>query len=169
MLLTREVGDVWMAAVCNTNLGNASRSLGEYDLARKLLCRKPAAHHKFDDRWSLAFLLEDVGMLAAMEGDVPSALELMGAADALREGSKVPRPPSRQEEIDNELAAAAGGMSEHEREMLRGYGKSLDLPAAVEHALAFCEEPVRRGTARNKTVGSGAGRRAARVASNSRA
>ena len=169
MLLTREVGDVWMAAVCDTNLGNASRSLGEYDLARKYYAESLAAHHKFDDRWSLAFLLEDVGMLAAMEGDAPSALELMGAADALREGSKVPRPPSRQEEIDNALAAAAGSMSDHEREMLRGNGRSLDLPAAVEHALAFCEEPARRAMVRGRSVGKGAVKRAARVASNERA
>jgi len=34
MLLTREVGDSWMVAICLNNLGNATRGLGDFEAAR---------------------------------------------------------------------------------------------------------------------------------------
>ncbi|MEO5702179.1 MAG: tetratricopeptide repeat protein [Casimicrobiaceae bacterium] len=145
MLLNREVGDAWMVAVCHNNLGNATRSLGDHNAARKHYADSLRAYRNYDDRWSMAFLLEDIGLLAARDGDAPSALELVGAADAVREAGGMPRAPSLEAEIGNELDMAAAAMSDRECAMLRAYGRSLEFGAAVEHALAVCETTTSRG------------------------
>ena len=67
MLLSREVGDAWMVAICHNNLGNATRGLGDYEAARRHYADSLRAYRDYDDRWALAFLLEDIGILAALE------------------------------------------------------------------------------------------------------
>ena len=106
MLLNREVGDPWMVAIVHNNLGNATRGLGDYDAARGHYADSLRAYRDYDDRWALAFLLEDIGVLAALSGDAPPALELIGAADALRESIGAPRAPSLDEEIREQMAPA---------------------------------------------------------------
>ena len=66
MLLCREVGDGWMVAIGHNNLGNATRGLGDYAAARKHYAESLRAYREYGDRWALAFLLEDIGVLAAL-------------------------------------------------------------------------------------------------------
>jgi tetratricopeptide (TPR) repeat protein len=142
MLISREVGDPWMVAICYNNLGNATRGLGDYEAARRHYADSLRAYREYDDRWALAFLLEDIGVLAALSGDARAALELIGAADALREAIGAPRAPSLQAEIGKPLAAAATALSDEERHACTARGRSLDLASAVENALALCEKVV---------------------------
>ena len=139
ILLNREVGDSWMVAICNNNLGNATRGLGDYEAARNHYGDSLRAYLAYDDRWALAFVLEDIAILAALCKDGPAALELLGAADALREAIGAPRAPSLVKAIDGQLAAAGIGLSDAERQEYRAYGHSLETGAALEHAMAFCE------------------------------
>ena len=139
LLISREIGDTWMFALCHNNLGNATRGLGDYEAARRHYAESLRAYRAYDDRWALAFLLEDIGILAALGGDAPSALELMGAADAMREAIGAPRAPSLEKEIEQQLAPAVSALSEQDRLAHRARGRSLDLAAAVEFALALCE------------------------------
>lgn len=140
MSLARQVGDTWMIANCHNNLGNATRGLGDYAAARAHYADSLRAYRDYDDRWSLTFLLEDIGMLAGRSGDAPSALELIGAADALRQAIGAPRAPSTEKVIATQLAEAVAGLSEEDRAAARARGRSLELPAALEHALALCAE-----------------------------
>src|SRR2546421_5741161 len=126
ILLNREVGDSWMVAICNNNLGNATRGLGDYEAARNHYGDSLRAYLAYDDRWALAFLLEDIAILAALSQDAPAALELLGAADALREAIGAPRSPSLVKEIDGQLAAAGVGLSDAEQQEYRAYGHSLE-------------------------------------------
>ena len=138
MRINREVGDTWMVANCNNNLGNATRGLGDYAAARVHYAESLRAYREYDDRWALAFLLEDVGVLAALRGDAASALELIGATDAIREAIGAPRAPSLAQELQQQVAAATTGIPEGEREASRARGRALDLHAAIERALAVC-------------------------------
>jgi class 3 adenylate cyclase/tetratricopeptide (TPR) repeat protein len=146
ILLNREVGDAWMVALCHNNLGNATRGLRDYASARGHYDDSLRAYREYNDRWAMAFLLEDIGVLAALSADAASALELIGAADALRESIGTPRALSLEKEIASQLDVAAAGMSEHERVALRARGRSFDLSTAVDKALALCEQEP--GTAR---------------------
>jgi len=139
MLLSREVGEDWMVAVCHNNLGNATRGLGDYASARRHYAESLRGYRVYDNRWYLAFLLEDIGILAALEGEARSALELIGAADASREAIGAPRAPSLEEEIGKQIAPAVANLTESERLADRERGRSLDLATALDHALALCE------------------------------
>ena len=139
MQLSRQVGDAWMVANCHNNLGNVTRGLGDYAAARTHYADSLRTYRDYDDRWSLAFLLEDIGVLASLSGDASRALELIGAADALREAIGAPRAPSLEKEIETQLAAGVGGLSDEDRAACRGRGRALQLASAIEHALALCE------------------------------
>ena len=138
-LISREIGDTWMLALCHNNLGNATRGLGDFEAARRHYAESLRAYRAYDDRWALAFLFEDIGVLLALGRDAPSALELMGAADAMREAIGAPRAPSVEKEIEHELAPAVSTLSEQDRLAHRARGRSLDLAAAFDHALALCD------------------------------
>ena len=131
MLLNREVGDTWMVAICHNNLGNATRGLGEFDEAREHYADSLRAYRDYDDRWAMAFLLEDIGVLAALSGDAPTAFELMGAADALRDAIGTPRAPTLEQELESQLDAAATDLSADERSALRrAAARSTSRPAS---------------------------------------
>ncbi len=141
--LSREIGDAWMVAITHNNLGNAARGLGDYPAARSHYAESLRAYRDYDDRWGLAFLLEDIAMLAARSGDASSALELVGAADAMREAIGTPRAAWLEAELAGTLESATAALPEREREALRATGRARDLAAAVAHALALCEgEPA---------------------------
>jgi class 3 adenylate cyclase/tetratricopeptide (TPR) repeat protein len=140
MLLARQVGDTWMIANCHNNLGNAMRGFGDYAAARAHYADSLRAYRDYDDRWSLTFLLEDIGVLAGRSRDAPSALELIGAADALREAIGAPRAPSTEREIQTQLAAAVAELSGENQVACRERGRALELAAAVERALEVCRE-----------------------------
>jgi tetratricopeptide (TPR) repeat protein len=146
ILLSREVGDAWMVALCHNNLGNATRGLRDYAAARGHYADSLRAFRGYNDRYAMAFLLEDIGILAALTSDGPSALELIGAADAFREAIGTPRAPSLAAQIESQLAEVVATLSEHERIALRARGRALDLSTAVDKALALCEQEP--GTAR---------------------
>jgi len=140
--LNREVGDAWMVAINHNNLGNATRGLGDYEAARRHYADSLRAYRDYDDRWALAFLLEDIGVLAALSGESRAALELVGAADSLRDAIGAPRSPTLQAEIAATLDPATSSLSQEERVSCTNRGRSLDLGAAVERALRVCEAEV---------------------------
>ena len=139
MRINREVGDTWMIAICNNNLGNATRGLGDYAAARRHYADSLRAYHDYDDRWALAFLLEDIGVLAALTGDAASALELVGAADALRDAIGAPRAPALEQEMQRQLADGVAGLTDNDRTARREHGRTLDIAGAVICALGVCD------------------------------
>ena len=122
MRLNREVGDSWMVAISHNNLGNANRGLGDYAAARRDYAASLRAHLEHDDSWALAFLLEDVGRLAALTGDPQLALELLGAADALREEIGVPRTASLEQEILRDVDPAIAALTSDQQGAARYTG-----------------------------------------------
>jgi tetratricopeptide (TPR) repeat protein len=139
MQLSREVGDGWLVAIGHNNLGNTTRGLGDYVAARSHYRDSLRAYRDFDDTWAMAILLEDIGMLAALEGDVVDALVLEGAANALRIAIGAPRAPPQEKEIEEKLIAAAASLPEADWTAHRQRVRALDLTAAVDHALRYCE------------------------------
>jgi hypothetical protein len=139
MRLNREVGDSWMVAISHNNLGNANRGLGDVPAARRHYADSLRAYRDYDDQWALAFLLEDVALLAALDGRPEAALELAGAADAVREAIGSPRGEALENELDRRLRTArdrlGGGAA-----AARDRGAALDSTAVFDLALAVCGE-----------------------------
>ena len=106
MLLAATVGDLWIVAVGAHNLGNALLGLGQPAQAGAHYREALRAYVEHDDRWSLALLLEDVVLLALHIGRAAQALQLVGAADALREQLAAPRAPAPAKALGSALATA---------------------------------------------------------------
>ena len=60
-----EIGDAQMLAIARHSLANVYRALGQGDEARPLFAASLETYRRLDDRWGLAFLLEDIGILVA--------------------------------------------------------------------------------------------------------
>ncbi len=109
MRLNREVGDV-------VDGRDQRQQPGQCDArARRLRARRSShyaeslrAYRDYDDKWALAFLLEDIGQLAALCGEAERAFELVGAADALREEIGTPRAPGPEEELERQPRSGEG-------------------------------------------------------------
>lgn len=104
MRLAGVVGDPWVIAVGQHNLGNAHRGLDEPAEAGAALATAWQTYRDYDDRWSLALLLEDLLPLAIRVGRPVDAFALLGVADQLRVELEAPRPPASTATLDAELA-----------------------------------------------------------------
>ncbi len=140
MRLNREVGDSWRVVICHNNLGNANRGLRDYPAAREHYGECLRAHREHDDDWALAFLLEDVGRLAAQMADPRLALELVGAADALREAIGSPRGAALEREIAGDIEPAAAGLTVARRDAARRRGRAMSRERAIALALSLAAE-----------------------------
>ena len=128
--LGREVGDPWVLALGDENRGNARRGLGDYAAARAGYAAALRAFLILDDRWDIAFLLEYVAILASAEGEHERAVELVGAAERLREEIGAGRAPALAEELDATLTPSRDALG----------------PKAVERALARGRQRRPRGS-----------------------
>jgi tetratricopeptide (TPR) repeat protein len=138
MRLNREVGDNWMVAISHNNLGNANRGLGDLDAAREDYALSLQIYRDYGDQWALAFLLEDIALLAALELRTERAYELLGAADHLREATGSPRGEALESEIDKRLQPLRNIIDPNSAAAARARGATLRLPDALNLALAAC-------------------------------
>ena len=138
MRLNREVGDAWMVAISDNNLGNATAGLGEYEAAQRHYADSLRAYREYDDKWALAFLVEDIGQLAGLRGDGELAFELVGAPDTLRDEIGTPRAPALEEELERQLAPARRAIGGVAATDARARGQALTLTEALDLALGAC-------------------------------
>ena len=129
MRLAGEIGDRWMVAVGHHNLGNANVGLGDPGRAGGEFLQALQAYEDYGDLWSVALLVEDMVLLALAKEEFVHAVELVGAADALRTRLDAPRPPAVAATLETHLSPVRTRLGDdepaaHER------GRGLD-PAAV--------------------------------------
>jgi hypothetical protein len=98
-------------------------------------------NRELGDAWQLAYLVEDIGMLAALEALPLRALRLLGAADALRVAISAPRSPNEQAAIDRCLIPAVWALTEADREAARRAGREMTLDEALDYAGGFSDAP----------------------------
>jgi hypothetical protein len=145
MRLNREVGDAWMVAIGHNNLGNATRELGDHAAARAHYAAALAAYRDYDDRWALAFLLEDMGILAARSGDPVAAHEALGVAAALRDEIGAARAPALEEQLRTALAEARAAIGSDAVEAATTRGRERGAGAIDDLVRRICAEPPASG------------------------
>jgi hypothetical protein len=104
MRLATEIGDRWIVAVGHHNLGNAGVGLGDQEMAGNEFLQALQAYEDYADLWSVALLVEDMVPLALAKEQLVHAVELVGAADALRTRLEAPRPPAVAATLDAAIA-----------------------------------------------------------------
>jgi tetratricopeptide (TPR) repeat protein len=130
--LLREIGDRWHYVNAVNNLANVARAQNRYGVARDLYYESLEINRELGDDWALAYLLEDVGYWNAAEGFPKIALELIGAADTLRESIGAPLPPAERENSEKLLKPARDGLSSEAQEAALEAGRLMSLEQAIE-------------------------------------
>lgn len=133
--LRREVGDRWAIANSLNNLGNAARAQGDYEAARSLYVESLIINRELGDRWAIAYLLEDIGGLAALQNQAKRALQLVGAAAALRDAINAPLPPAEREKLERILEPARQALGPDSAAQTEAGGRAMSLEQAIEDAL----------------------------------
>ncbi|MDT4961674.1 MAG: hypothetical protein QOF87_1321 [Pseudonocardiales bacterium] len=137
MRLADQVGDRWIVAVGQHNLGIAQRGLARYAASGEAYLAALQAYVDYNDRWSLALLVEDVTFLAVDTGQDRGALQLLGAADALRTELEAPRPPALAQLLDAALAPVRDRLGPSVADEVQA-GRRLELADAAELIRAVC-------------------------------
>jgi hypothetical protein len=122
-----------MLAIARHSLANVLRALGEVDQARDLFAASLETYRQLDDRWGLAFLLEDIALLAVRAGDPAAGLRMLGAADRVRADNELPRAPGHERELSAEIEparAALGTVAERAVSEGRDWGFATAIDAA---------------------------------------
>ena len=106
--------------------GNAERDLGDHWAAATRYAEALQLQRELDDRFSLTFILEDVGVLLARVDADAGGFELLGGAESVRNQIGSPRPPTLDVELAGHFAAAreAIGDTAAERAVASGRGRS---------------------------------------------
>ncbi len=137
MQLNQEVGDLWMVALSHHNLANAARDLEDEPEAREHYAAGLTIYRDYADRWALGLLIDDVVLGVAQPQARERVLELLGAADRLREESESPRDAAAEEALEECAKRATPELAAEARLAARERGRSLDVAAAVELALSL--------------------------------
>jgi tetratricopeptide (TPR) repeat protein len=130
--LQREVGDRWAIANSLNNLGNVVRDQFDFDAARHFYIESLTINHEFGDGRAIAYVLEDMAALAAMQNEVDRALELVGAAQSLREEIGTPLSAVEKSQLDGRLTAV---LDHPEAESYLRQGRLRSLADAIAFAL----------------------------------
>ncbi|MEQ8858665.1 MAG: AAA family ATPase [Pseudomonadales bacterium] len=135
--LCREAGDPWMVALAHNTLGNAARELGDHAAAGRSYAATLETYRNNDDLWALAYLFEDIALLAAESRAATTAFELLGAAEALRETIGSPRDDEQAAELANQVSLARESLTETEVSAAEARGRAWSTAESIDQALRF--------------------------------
>lgn len=118
------------------NRGLAARLLKDYNLARSLYRRALSAQYELQDKFQMAYSLEYLAGLAAVEGEAVRAARLFGAAEKLREIIGSPLAPSDRELYTQDVAEARAQLSQEAFAEEWAVGRAMAMEQLIEYALS---------------------------------
>jgi predicted ATPase/DNA-binding CsgD family transcriptional regulator len=132
----REVADSWGMALALVALGQISLDEEDLAVARALFAQSLSLSRELGDRHGLARSLE--GMAAVgVRGDPQRALQLVGAAAALREAGAAPLSPTERALLDHHLVPARAVLADQRSIALMTEARALSLDEAIGLALSM--------------------------------
>ena len=134
--IRRQLGDKAGLALSLNTLADVVLDEGAFFDARPLLDESIVISRELGDQTAIAYLIEDYGGLAAAEGRLERALQLVGFAAALRESIGAPLPPAEQARVDRMIAPARMTLPESASTAAWETGRSMLLEQAIELALS---------------------------------
>jgi hypothetical protein len=89
---------------------------------------------EYNDRWAMAYLLEDMGCLACLQAQPERALHLVGAAEALRQAIGSPRTDAEQHTLDGLLENARVALGEPAASQRLEEGRKMNYEQVAAYA-----------------------------------
>jgi predicted ATPase/class 3 adenylate cyclase len=133
--LYREIGDPWQIALAINNLGGLARRANDLETAEAHFRSSLLIWRDLGEAHTVAQTLNGLGVLAVQRGRLNRALQLTGAATAIRANSGAPLSVRDREELDRLLAPAKEALGEEAAAAAWQAGQTLTLEAAISLAL----------------------------------
>jgi non-specific serine/threonine protein kinase len=137
----RALGARWWIAETLAPLGQLAVEQGDLDLAGDRLAESLALARELGDRVGTARALEGLAQLAAVRGAARRALQLAGAAGALRDEAPAPLAPPDRARLEARLAPARRTLGGDAAEAAWVEGAALPLQRVVDLALTGARTP----------------------------
>jgi len=146
LVLARSLGDHETILRCLLNLGVARR-LEDPQTARALLTEGLALARDKDDRLRIGLKLQALAMVAQVEGDLPRAARLFGAAELVLESYGLPYAPSPfaiadQTGLGQSIVAVLRGLGQQSFGAAWAEGRRLPLDLVIDYALGRVDLPA---------------------------
>ena len=130
------IGDKFGTAYLLRNMGIIPLHLCNYERAASLCRQSLAISHGAEDRWSMAWAMQELAACAALgEKNMVKAARLFGAAEVLREQTATTTPASEQVIYDRSVVAATDKLGEKVFLAEWQRGRAIELDSAVQIAL----------------------------------
>ena len=133
--LAQAMRERWVRLYALQNLGQVALWQGDVAGALPLLRKSLALFKDLDLESGAAAGLETLASVALLTGDERRAARLLGAAEALRETTQVPRQSPYQLIFEREVAALRQALTEDEFARAWTEGRAMPPTQAVEYAL----------------------------------
>ncbi len=135
LALFQQAGDQRGVARTYTDLGIIARMNGDFERSTTLFTQSLSKLWLVRDRWSAAFVIESLAVLAIAQDTPKRAAQLFGAADGLREMIGLPLLISERKEHDENISVLRKQLEEDIFVNLWTQGASMTLDQAVDFAL----------------------------------
>jgi predicted ATPase/class 3 adenylate cyclase len=123
----REIGDPWYSAWLLHLLGRIETQRGEMPAARRCYQQSLELNQQVGEKWMTPFNLEGLATVVATQGTLRWAVQLWGAAEALREVIDVPRLPVDRVGYEQAVAAAQAQLGEEAFASVWQEGRTMKL------------------------------------------
>ncbi len=136
LTLARKHGNKTMIAFALGGLGDIARRRNDYLQATTLFQEALAIASAVEDPVSSSYILEAIALTLLGQGQAERAMQLMGAAEALRQAINAPLPPAYQADYAPSLALARASLGDAAFAAAWGEGRAMSFKQAVAYALA---------------------------------
>jgi hypothetical protein len=131
-----DVGATFNVLLEKSNLAHMERRLGNDESALAYYGETIVAFREIGQLGAVAHQLECFGFIALAQGQPERALQLLGAAGALRQKVGTPMTPDEQRYFDEQLNELRQKMDATKFDSLWAQGRGLTMEAAIAYALA---------------------------------
>lgn len=140
LALSRELGEKTGITESLLFLGSVTRRLNDYEASHKLFAESLALSLDIGNREGIISCLEEFAGSACMKSEARRAAKLWGAAEALREATRIPIPPVYRAEREHDVSLARSTLGEQAFTDEWAQGRALTLAQAITFALATNRE-----------------------------
>jgi predicted ATPase/class 3 adenylate cyclase len=133
--LFREMGDIQRVTMIQSELGHMDRYEGKLDQAEQIYRGTILEFQKIGHRAAVANQLESLAFISHAHGNCECAVQLLGAAEALRENINIAMSQYERSEYDNQVSELRSSMDEKVFSNLWSEGRRMTMDQAVQLAL----------------------------------
>jgi tetratricopeptide (TPR) repeat protein len=133
--IAQSLPDLPTVCLAKSNLSGVMLDLGDLPLAQLLAREALEFRHKQNDRWGLAYSLENFAYVAMVQGDVRRAIRLWGVAETLRQEINAPMLPLWRTRYERFVALAKRQLDETSFKKAWQEGQQTGLEQAVSYLL----------------------------------